>query len=92
LLSFNTTVGASHTGGSKVHNLSNLFIREFFNKLKTTFASGFENRKLSSNLDQVKFIRQVKDFYRTKGTEESYRILFRVLYGKEVNIKNPNKA
>ena len=39
LLSFNTTVGASHTGGSKVHNLSNLFIREFFSKLKTTFAS-----------------------------------------------------
>ena len=86
LLSFNTSVGASHTGGSKVHNLSNLFIREFFSKLKTTYASGFENRKLSSNIDQVKFIRQVKDFYRTKGTEESYRILFRVLYGQEVNI------
>ncbi len=90
LLSFNTTVGASHTGGSKVHNLSNLFIREFFGKLKTTFASGFENRKLSSDIDQVKFIRQVKDFYRTKGTEESYRILFRVLYGQEVNIIKPS--
>ena len=25
LLSFNTTVGASHTGGTKVHNLSNSF-------------------------------------------------------------------
>ena len=36
LLSFNTSVGAAHTGGSKVLNLSNLFIREFFNKLKTT--------------------------------------------------------
>ncbi len=90
LLSFNTTVGASHTGGSKVHNLSNLFIREFFGKLKTTFASGFENRKLSSDIDQVKFIRQIKDFYRTKGTEESYKILFRALYGKEVNIIKPS--
>ena len=36
LLSFNTSVGAAHTGGTKVHNLSNLFIREFFSKLKTT--------------------------------------------------------
>ena len=90
LLSFNTTVGASHTGGSKVHNLSNLFIREFFSKLKTTFASGFENRKLSSDIDQVKFIRQVKDFYRTKGTEESYKILFRALYGQEVDIIKPS--
>ena len=81
----------AHTGGSKVHNLSNLFIREFFTKLKTTFASGFENRKLSSNLDQVKFIRQIKDFYKTKGTEESYKILFRALYGQEVNIIKPSE-
>ena len=90
LLSFNTSTGVAHTGGSKVHNLSNLFIREFFNKLKTTYASGFENRKLDSDLDQVKFIRQVKDFYRSKGTEESYKILFRVLYGEEVNIIKPS--
>ena len=91
LLSFNTTVGTSHTGGSKVHNLSNLFIREFFNKLKTTFASGFESRTLNSDLDQVKFIRQIKDFYRTKGTEESYKILFRALYGQEVSIIKPSE-
>ena len=91
LVEFNTSVGAAHTGGSKVHNLSNLFIREFFNKLKTTYASGFENRKLDSDIDQVKFIRQIKDFYRTKGTEESYRILFRALYGQEVNIIKPSE-
>ena len=90
VLDFNTSVGAAHTGGSKVHNLSNVFIREFFNKLKTTYASGFENRKFDSDLDQVKFIRQIKDFYRTKGTEESYRILFRALYGEEVNIIKPS--
>ena len=90
LVEFKTSVGAAHTGGSKVHNLSNLFIREFFNKLKTTYASGFENRKLSGNIDQVKFIRQIKDFYRTKGTEESYKILFRALYGQEVNIIKPS--
>ena len=91
LLSFNTTVGASHTGGTKVHNLSNLFIREFFGKLKTTYASGFENRKLDSDLDQVKFIRQIKDFYKTKGTDESYKILFRALYGEEVSIIKPSE-
>ena len=91
LLSFNTSVGVSHTGGSKVHNLSNLFIREFFTKLKTTFASGFENRTLDTDLDQVKFIRQIKDFYKTKGTEESYKILFRALYGQEVSIIKPSE-
>ena len=91
VLDFRTSVGAAHTGGSKVLNLSNLFIKEFFNKLKTTYASGFENRKLDSDLDQVKFIRQVKDFYRSKGTEESYKILFRALYGEEVNVIKPSE-
>ena len=90
LVEFNTSVGAAHTGGTKVHNLSNLFVREFFNKIKTTYASGFENRKLDSDLDQVKFIRQVKDFYQTKGTDESYKILFRALYGEEVKIIKPS--
>ena len=91
LLSFNTSVGVAHTGGTKVFNLSNLFIRDFFKKLKTTFASGFEQRKLDGDLDQVKFIRQIKDFYRTKGTDESYKILFRALYGEEVNIIKPSE-
>ena len=70
LVSFQSTVGAAHTGGTKVFNLSNLFIQEFFNKLKTTFANGFQNRTLDGSIDEVQFIRQIKDFYRTKGTEE----------------------
>lgn len=91
LLSFKSTVGAAHTGGTKVHNLSNLFLREFFNKLKTTFADGFQNRTLDSDIDEVKFIRQIKDFYKTKGTEESYKILFKALYGEEVSIIKPSE-
>ena len=90
LVSFQSTVGAAHTGGTKVFNLSNLFIQEFFNKLKTTFANGFQNRTLDGSIDEVQFIRQIKDFYRTKGTEEAYKILFKVLFGSEVNIIKPS--
>lgn len=90
LVSFQSTVGAAHTGGTKVYNLSNLFIQEFFNKLKTTFANGFQNRTLDGSIDEVQFIRQIKDFYRTKGTEEAYKILFKVLFGSEVNIIKPS--
>ena len=89
-MSFQSTVGAAHTGGTKVFNLSNLFIQEFFNKLKTTFANGFQNRTLDGSIDEVQFIRQIKDFYRTKGTEEAYKILFKVLFGSEVNIIKPS--
>ena len=91
LLSFSSSVGAAHTGGTKVFNLSNLFLQEFFDKLKSSFANGFQNRTLFGDVNQVQFIRQVKDFFKTKGTEESYKILFRVLYGQEVNIIKPSQ-
>ena len=90
LLSFKSTVGAAHTGGTKVFNLSNLFLQKFFDKLKDTFANGFQNRTLTGDLDQANFVRQVKDFYKTKGTEESYKILFKVLFGDDVSIIKPS--
>jgi hypothetical protein len=91
LLSFSSTVGAAHTGGTKVYNLSNLFLQEFFNNLKSTFANGFQNRSLYGDVNQVQFIRQVKDFFKTKGTEESYKILFKVLYNQNVNVLKPSQ-
>ena len=89
LLSFDTTVGASHTGGTKVHNLSNLFIREFFSKLKTT-SSGFENRKLSSDLDQLSLFDKLKIFIVQK--EQKSHIGFYLEYcGQEVNVIKPSQ-
>ena len=41
LLSFKTTTGIAHTGGTRVFNLSNLFIREFFTKFKNNFCKWF---------------------------------------------------
>ena len=35
------------------------------------------------------FIKQAKDFYKSKGTDESFSILFRALYGKDVSIIKP---
>ena len=89
LVSFQST-GAAHTQSTKVFNLSNLFLQEFFNKLKSSFANGFQNRTLDGSIDEVQFIRHIKDFYRTKGTEETYKILFKVLFGSEVNIIKPS--
>ena len=37
------------------------------------------------------FIKNAKDFYAAKGTEESYRILFQILYGvnpKVIDLEN----
>ena len=80
-LVFESTVASSHTSGDSVKNLSSLFLKEFYNKLKYTFTPGLENVEFVSDLDVNNFVKEARGFYQAKGTEESYKILFKVLYG-----------
>jgi hypothetical protein len=78
-------------GTSKaITNISNLFLLEFFNKSKKQFLYGFEDRDLYSGINQNIFLKQSKDFYSSKGTDRSFEILFRVLYGKDVEVIRPS--
>ncbi len=85
-VTFSDTEAESHTQGDSVSNLSSLFLQEFYRKIKTAFAPGFENQKFVSDLDVANFIREIKDFYQGKGIAESIRILFKVLYGVEADV------
>ena len=80
-LIFKDTEQSSHIAGSKVKNLSSLFLKEFYKKLKYTFTPGLEDVDFVSNLDVNNFIKEARSFYEAKGTEESFKILFKVLYG-----------
>ena len=72
--------------GPTVYNLSGLFLGEFLKKLKRQFIPGFSDRTLDSDLNENLFIKQSKDFYSSKGTDRSFKILFGVLYGDCVNV------
>jgi sorbitol-specific phosphotransferase system component IIA len=73
----------------KVNNLSILFLKEFFRKLKLQFSPGFEDRNFVEELNENIFIKNSNTFYKSKGTEESFRILFVSLYNKEVKVIKP---
>ena len=80
-LVFSTSSAESHTSGKIVYNLSSLFLKEFYKKIKFSLTPGLENVDFVPNLDVSNFIKESKVFYQSKGTEESFRILFNVLYG-----------
>ena len=80
---------ATHSTDATVKNLSVLFLKEFFKKVKKQITPGFEERQLSSDIDKRLFIKQSKDFYSSKGTDQSFEILFRALYGKDVEVIKP---
>jgi len=88
-LVFNSTISEDHSDNSIVTNLSNLFLQEFWEKLKVQFLPGFENRELYEDLDQSFFISRANDFYKVKGTDESIKILFKVLYGDSATVIKP---
>ena len=87
-LVFNSSSAAEHAESSTVQNLSSLFLKEFYKKFKTTFLPGLEETDFQSSLDVGTFIGEARSLYQTKGTDESFRILFNVLYGIDPNIIN----
>ena len=90
---FNNSNAAAHpvgvgTSGGIVENLSILFLREFLKKSKKQFLPGFQ-KDLNTSLNQPQFIRHSKDFYNSRGTDESFKILFKSLYNEEVSVVRP---
>ena len=90
-LTFSKSNSAGHFAGSNIINLSSLFLKEFLSKIKYQLTPGFEDRELYKNINDSIFIKQSKDFYRSKGTDESFEILFRSLYGQDASIIKPRE-
>jgi hypothetical protein len=88
-LNFISTNAEEHSITSKVKNLSNLFLIEFFEKYRFEFFPGFETREFLPELSLPNILTGAKDFYSSKGTDSSYKLLFKILYGKDVEIIKP---
>ena len=87
-LVFSDTSKENHNEDATVYNLSSLFLRDFYKKLKYTFAPGLEDVDFAKELNAGNFIKEAKSFYQSKGTDESFRILFNVLYGATPRVVN----
>ena len=87
-LVFSTSTSAEHSDGASVQNLSSLFLKDFYKKLKFTFTPGLEDIKFVDEIDAGNFIRRAKDFYASKGTDEAIKILFKVIFGETPSIIN----
>jgi hypothetical protein len=88
---FKQTEASEHFNGDVVENLSVLFLSEFLGKIKKQILPGFEDRTLSTNLNENIFIKQSKDFYSSKGNKSSFKILFKALYGEKVEVIRPSE-
>jgi hypothetical protein len=90
-LVWESTVASSHTTGSIVQNVSALFLKEFYKKLKAMYTPGLEGVNLSPQLDINNFIKEARSLYESKGTEDSFKILFKALFGIDPKINDLEK-
>ena len=90
-LTFESSVADEHEQNDEIQNLNVIFLQEFFRKLKNLVVPGFNERDLYTGLDQRNFIFNADSFYKSRGTDESFKILFRALYGDDVEVIDPSQ-
>jgi len=88
-LNFTLTNAEEHTENSIVNNLSLIFFEKIFEKFKVQFLPGFEGREFHSGINLQTILSRAKDFYISKGTDTSFKILFRILFGSEIDVIKP---
>ena len=73
---FVTTQADNHLGGSQVQNISNLFLYALVKNFESTYLASFPEKYLKNAVDKRTLIKNIGEFYRSKGTEKSIQFLF----------------
>lgn len=76
-------IGVSHTAGTIVNNISNLFLYAFVKNFEREYLDAFPEQSLKTEVDKRILIKNIKQFYRTKGTEQSIKFIFNSIVATE---------
>lgn len=74
---------SSHAFGSTVYNISNLFLYALIKSFESQYLASFPEKYLKSGLDKRTLIKNIKQFYKTKGTDASIRFIFNSIVSKD---------
>lgn len=88
-LTFKVTPRSTHNSGAIVHNLNALLLAELYKKYKKQYAPGFDNLSFYEEINEPVVVARLKDFYASKGSDRSFDVLFKLLWGVEVDIVKP---
>lgn len=78
-------------GVSDVDESMDRFVEQFKKQYLLNFPEQLAINQNGSPVDPRRLIKNIKAFYRAKGTEKAYRFLFRILYDAAVEFYYPKK-
>lgn len=88
-INFSKNSAQNHEVNSPVINLYGELLSEFLFQIKKQILPGLESSEIKTN--ENVFLKQSVDFYSSKGSEESFRILFSALFGVPAKIIRPQE-
>jgi hypothetical protein len=88
----NGSAPSSHVAGAAVRNIGYSFAIEFLRRIKSEISPTLPEN-LVSELNISSFLKNIKSFYLSKGSESSHQILFRILFNdKKIKLRLKNSG
>jgi len=75
--------GEEHLSGATVYNISNLFLYAFVKNYETQYLASFPEESLKPEVDKRTLIKNIKQFYRAKGTDQSIKFIFNSIVAQD---------
>ena len=82
---FVSTEAVDHYVGEDVHNLSHLFLYAFVRAFEREYLVDFPEAYLKGDVDKRLLIKNIGDFYKTKGGDKSIRFIFNTIVSKSAD-------
>ena len=76
---FESTEVDSHTAGSAVYNVSNLFLYALVKNFESQYLGSFPEKYLRGEVDKRTLIKNISKFYKAKGTDSSIKFIFNTI-------------
>lgn len=80
-----TVSGPSYLAETIVQNISNLFLYAFVRNFETQYLAAFPEESLKETVDKKTLIKNIKQFYKAKGTDQSIQFIFNSIVAKEID-------
>lgn len=80
---FVSTDSASHLSGSVVSNISNLFLYGLIKSFESQYLGAFPEKYLKGEVDKRTLIKNIRKFYKSKGTDSSIKFIFNTLISED---------
>lgn len=94
LSKYESSDAKNHNVGDFVQNISNLFLFAIVKSFESQYLSSIPKNYLTDRIDKRTLIKNITDFYRSKGSEKSIKFIFNSLVetnqGRETSIRKPS--